>query len=223
MNKDSLGDRMKGYESVSKYRLLNKTPVILRVDGKAFHTFTRKMAKPYDEVLIETMVLAGEQTAKEMMGFVFGYHQSDEFSFYINDTKKITSEAWFGNEIQKLCSITASTFTANFNDILGAKARFDCRAFNVPLDDVPNYFVWRQQDWIRNSIQMLAGYYFSYKELHKKSQSDMHELLHTKGINWSKLSNRLKNGTFITKREERLSLPLDYYDIRLLLEMVESS
>lgn len=218
MNKDSLGDRMKKYEGVSKYRLLDKTPVILRVDGKAFHTFTRGMNKPYDEILIEAMVLAGEQTAKEMMGFVLGYHQSDEFSFYINNTKKLTSEAWFGNEVQKLCSITASTFTANFNEILGTRARFDCRAFNIPLDDVPNYFIWRQQDWIRNSVQMLTGHYFSHKQLQNKSQSDMHEMLHGLGINWGNLNNHLKNGTFISNRDERFSSKQNYESLMTMVE-----
>lgn len=213
MKKDNLGDRMKKYEGVSKYRLLDKTPVILRVDGKAFHTFTRGMNKPYDQILIETMVLAGEQTAKEIMGFVIGYHQSDEFSFYINNTKKLTSEAWFDNEVQKLCSITASTFTANFNDILGTKARFDCRVFSIPFDDVPNYFIWRQQDWIRNSLQMLAGHYFSHKELHKKSQVHMHEMLNALGIDWNDMAHYLKYGTFITKQEERLYAKMNYDSI----------
>lgn len=218
MKKDNLGDRMKKYEGVSKYRILDKTPVILRVDGKAFHTFTRGMNKPYDLELILAMVIAGEKTAKEMMGFVVGYHQSDEFSFYINNTKKLTSEAWFGNEVQKLCSITASMFTANFNDILGTKAVFDCRAFNIPFDDVPNYFIWRQKDWIRNSLQMLASHYFSHKQLQNKNQVDMHEMLNSSGINWSNLASHLKNGTFINKSGERISTVLDYSTIEELIK-----
>ena len=218
MKKDSLGDRMKKYESVTKYRLVDKTPVILRVDGKAFHTFTRGMNKPYDEVLIEAMVLAGEYTAKEMMGFILGYHQSDEFNFYINNTKKLKSESWFDNEIQKLCSITASLFTSNFNDILGTKAVFDCRAFNVPYDDVPNYFIWRQRDWIRNSVQMLAGHYFSHNELQGKSQSDMHQMLYEKGVNWADLDDRLKNGTFVSREDDRLNRKLDYENLKMIID-----
>jgi len=218
MKSDNLGDRMKKYESVAKYRLLDKTPVILRIDGKAFHTFTRGMSKPYDEILIEAMVLAGEYTSKEMMGFVLGYHQSDEFSFYINNTKKITSESWFDNEIQKLCSVTASLFTSNFNKILGTKAVFDCRAFNLPESDIPNYFIWRQRDWIRNSVHMLASSYFSHKELQGKSQPDMHQMLYEKGVNWTDLNDRLKNGTFISSENDRLSRKLDYDNLKTIID-----
>jgi len=218
MGKDNLGDRMKKYELASKYILTNRTPVILRVDGKAFHTFTRHMEKPYDARLIESMVLSGEQTAKEMMGFAIGYHQSDEFSFYINNIKKISSESWFDNEIQKLCSITASMFTTNFNSILSSRAYFDCRAFNIPDDDVPNYFIWRQKDWIRNSTQMLARTYFSHKELQGKSQSDIHEMLYQKNVNWANLPDNLKNGTLITSDKQRIHSKLDYENLKLFID-----
>ena len=214
MNKDSLGDRIKGYEHVTNYRLPNRIPVILRVDGKAFHTFTRGMYKPFDGKLIESMVRAGERTAKNMMGFVLGYHQSDEFTFYLNNVQSLESQSWFNNEILKLTSITASMFTSYFNkEMGGTEAVFDCRAFSVPFEDVPNVFIWRQQDWERNSVQMLARYHFSHKQCDRKNKSNLHEMLHSIGVNWNDLDSVLKNGTFITKDGNRHYNKMNYSDI----------
>ena len=109
--------------------------------------------------------------------------------------------------------MTASIFTSNFNYILSTRAVFDCRAFNIPEDDVPNYFIWRQQDWIRNSVQMLARHYFSHKECEGKSQSDLNEMLFQNDINWANLPSHLKNGTFITNENDRLDAKLNYSDL----------
>lgn len=91
-NKDTLGDRVKKYESVSKTTLLPRGYIVLRIDGKAFHTFTRGMKKPFDDKLIEAMVNAGQKVAKEMMGFKLGYHQSDEVTFVLTDTDSFDSQ-----------------------------------------------------------------------------------------------------------------------------------
>jgi tRNA(His) 5'-end guanylyltransferase len=148
-----ISDRIKRYEMASKTILLPRSYIILRVDGRAFHTFTRGMDKPFDHKLSEAMLTAGEKVAKEIDGFRLGYHQSDEFSFAMTDTQDYESQYWFGGEVQKLCSITASLFTAHFNKAMaGTVAAFDCRAFNVPVDDVANVFIWRQRDWERNSL-----------------------------------------------------------------------
>ena len=208
----SLGDRIKRYEQTSKTTLLPNSFVVLRVDGKAFHTFTRGMEKPFDKKLTESMVKAGEMVAKDMQGFVLGYHQSDEFTFVLTDTKSFESELWFDREVQKLCSVTASLFTAFFNrEMDGTVAAFDCRAFNVPKDDIPNVFVWRQQDWERNSLQMYARSFFSHKQLHNKNHNDIHEMLHSIQRNWATdLKDVFKNGTFITKDCERINKNLNY-------------
>jgi hypothetical protein len=58
---------------------------------------------------------------------------------------------------------------------------------------------WRQKDWERNSIQMLAQAHFSHKQLHGKNGPGMHEMLHGKGVNWAKLDNKWKNGVVIYK------------------------
>jgi tRNA(His) 5'-end guanylyltransferase len=198
---DSLGDRIKRYESVSSPRLLTKCPVFIRVDGKAFHSWTRSLDKPFDGSFIKSMVVAAKETAEQMQGFKLGYVQSDEATFMLSDYDSEKSQGWFGYELNKIVSISASLFTAHFNEInpymCSSLALFDSRAFNVPLDDAPNVFVWRQKDWHRNSLQMLARAHFSHRELNGKKAPDMHEMLHAKGINWADLPAQLKNGTFI--------------------------
>ena len=216
---DNLGNRMKQYERVSKNFLLSKTPVILRVDGKAFHTFTKDFQRPFDYSLIRAMLEAGKEVAKNAMGFVFGYHQSDEFSFYLTNTQNLNSEMWFGGEVQKLCSVTASIFTARFSSLLGTNAYFDCRAFNVPENDAPNYFVWRQKDWIRNSIQMLASSQFSHISLQGKNRESMKKMLLENGTDWESLPPKLKYGTFLTSDLEEISEEDTYAGLCFLMNL----
>lgn len=211
-------ERIKKYEFASRTILLPRSYILLRIDWKAFHTFTKDMGKPFDDKLIECMVKAWERTAKEMMGFVIWYHQSDEFTFCITDLESFESQVWFWGEVQKLCSVTASMFWAYFNkEMWGTEAIFDCRAFNVPNDDVPNVFIWRQRDWERNSLQMFARDTFTHKELNNKKKWDMHEMLHEQGKNWAKLQPVYKNGTFITKDGRRVNDKLTYSEISHLL------
>lgn len=114
-NKDSLGDRMKGYERVPKTILVKRTPVIIRLDGKAFHTFTRGFNKPYDVVLSNAMIRTMEHLCRNIQGCVFGYTQSDEITLVLVDYKTLNTSAWFDNEVQKMCSVSASMATAYFN------------------------------------------------------------------------------------------------------------
>ena len=132
----NLGDRIKSYENVSNNFLTNRSPVFIRIDGKCFHSFTKKMQRPFDMKLIESMIIAGEKTAKEMMCFKLGYQQSDEFTFMLLNNENHDTQSWYNNEINKLVSISASLFTAYFNkEMGGTTAVFDSRAFNVPYDD----------------------------------------------------------------------------------------
>jgi len=115
-NKDSLGDRMKeNYENRFKFKLLRRTPVIVRIDGKAFHSFTRGFNKPFDKVLSNAMDKTMQQLCENIQGCVFGYTQSDEITLILNDYKKLESSAWFDNEVQKICSVAASMATMYFN------------------------------------------------------------------------------------------------------------
>jgi tRNA(His) 5'-end guanylyltransferase len=112
---DSLGDRMKTYENVTRTHLTRRTPVIIRIDGKAFHTFTRGFFKPFDVVLVKSMQDTMKYLCENIEGCVLGYTQSDEITLVLCDYKKLTSQAWFNNNIQKMCSISASMATLEFN------------------------------------------------------------------------------------------------------------
>lgn len=115
IKKDSLGDRMKTYESIPKTFLTRRVPVIIRLDGKAFHTFTRGMKKPFDNILIQTMQDTMKYLCENIQGCVLGYTQSDEITLVLTDYETITTDAWFGYNVQKMTSISASMATLAFN------------------------------------------------------------------------------------------------------------
>ncbi len=197
-----LGDRMKAYERVSDWRLSPKSWVIIRVDGRAFHSYLRRARKPFDDDVIRAMQEATWRTAKDMHGIKLSYTQSDEASFAISTTDSIKGEDWLGYRYSKLVSLTASAFTVHFNQAYPrGGAQFDSRAFSIPETEVGNYFVWRQKDWERNSLIMLSRAHFSHKELVGKKTADMHEMLWRAGINWSDLPAVQKTGTFFVARD----------------------
>lgn len=247
MKKDELGTRMKEfYEEIPKTRLMRRCPVILRIDGKAFHTFTKGFQRPFDNVLIQTMQDTMLYLCENIQGCVFGYTQSDEISLVLVDYKKLNSSAWFDYEVQKMCSIAASMATMIFNKYFikyaNSKARqieseklscgidddteeyikkckeyrkladtyrkavdkgamFDARCFNIPKEEVTNYFLWRQNDASRNSIQMLGQAYFSHKELDKKKITDIQDMLMNKyNVNWNDLETHKKIGSCCVKK-----------------------
>ena len=201
---DSLGDRMKqNYELPARFYLTRRMPVIVRIDGRAFHTFTRNFPKPFSCKFTDSMVVAAMTVAGEMQGFKLGYIQSDEASFLLTDYDELQTEPWFGYNKSKLESVSASIMAAAFArcmKLVGVTdlATFDARAFNVPENDVVNYFLWRAKDWHRNSISMYTQSFFSHKELQEKSCTDMHEMLHEIGRSWTvDLMDEEKNGTFL--------------------------
>ena len=113
---DNLGKRMKEfYEQVPKTRLVRRMPVAIRIDGKAFHTFTRGFQKPFDKVLMQSMQETTKYLCENVQGCVFGYTQSDEITLILVDYKELDTSAWFDYEVQKLCSISASMATMAFN------------------------------------------------------------------------------------------------------------
>lgn len=202
-----IGTRMKkNYEDRSSSFLTRRMPVILRIDGKAFHTYTRPFKRPFSDKLNRAFVHTAHKMGKEIQGAKFAYHQSDEVSFLITDFDHLTTEAWFDYNVQKMTSVAASLFTGYFNNFMEKDspvsdkygiATFDARVFNIPKEEVVNYFLWRQQDWWRNSISMLTRHYYSHKECHRKKTKDMHDMLHEKGVNWNDLPFKWKNGSCI--------------------------
>lgn len=113
--KDSLGDRMKGYENISRIYLTKRSPVIIRIDGKAFHTFTRGFAKPFDKFFMRAMQLTAQKLCEVISGCKLAYIQSDEINLLLTDYDTIDTQPWFDNNLQKLVSVSASIVTLAFN------------------------------------------------------------------------------------------------------------
>lgn len=213
--KDDLGKRMKSnYEDRTRFYLPRRTFTIIRIDGKAFHSYTRGLNKPFDINLMNDMDTTAIHLCKNIQGCKFAYVQSDEISLLLTDFTEITTDAWFDGNIQKIVSISASLATSHFNYIRMLRysstkwittylnANFDSRVFTIPDKiEVENYFIWRQKDAIRNSISMTAQSLYSHKQLEGKSQSDMQEMCFQKGINWNDMPNGFKRGRTIIKED----------------------
>lgn len=225
MDKTTLGDRMKNnYENISRYYLTRRMPVIIRIDGKAFHTFTRGFKKPFDDIFVKTMQDTMKYLCENIQGCVLGYTQSDEISLVLVDYAELTTDAWFGNNLQKMCSVSASMTTMAFNKLfysnipadeensgtyykaLEKGAMFDSRVFTIPKEEVYNALIWRQQDATRNSIQSVGQANFSQKELHGQSCNNIQDMLMTqKGINWNDYATTLKRGSCCIKVDDGLT------------------
>lgn len=187
----NLEERMKqNYEHPYRIQLPKRMPVILRLDGKAFHTFTRHMNKPFDTELILLMQDVTKHLLENIQNAVLGYTQSDEISILLMNYSKFTTESWFDNTLQKMVSISAAmassyaTLEYNYNHLYDNEPvpipprkyiHFDSRVFVLPESEVNNYFVSRQQDCQRNSIQMVAQSLYSHKSLQKLSCKDLIE------------------------------------------------
>lgn len=196
---DSLGDRMKGYERVWKAALPRRMPVILRVDGRAFHTVTRGMRRPFDDEFMAVMDLVAVRLASHIDGAAIGYVQSDEISLLVHTYKRFASMPWFDNEVQKMTSIAASVAAVTFSLQAQMPVEFDARVFVLPEAEVANYFLWRQQDASRNSIQMVARSLYSHKELDHVKTNELQELCHQRGVNWNDIPTHQKRGRCVVK------------------------
>lgn len=195
-----IGDRMKQYyEHPWSMTLPMRMPTIIRLDGRTFHTFTRGLAKPFDLPFINSMADLALYLCGEISTAQLAYVQSDEISILLHPYKKLVTQGWFGNEIQKMVSISSGLASSYFSQKVGRLAVFDSRVFVLPEEEVVNYFIWRQQDWTKNSIQMLARHFYSTKELHGKHGKEMMDMIFAKGENWDKLPTHVKRGSCIKK------------------------
>lgn len=203
----SLGDRMKGYEAVFDGALVRRSPVIVRVDGKAFHSLTRGMERPFDYDFAKCMNTAAIALCEEAQGAKLAYAQSDEISVVLTDYDTLQTEGWFGYRVQKMASVAAAIATAAFGEEFRvrfpdrtSRPLFDARVFVLPRDEVVNYFVWRQRDAVRNSISATAQAHFSPRELHGKDSGQMQEMLfQQKGINWNNTPIAFKRGRCVVR------------------------
>jgi tRNA(His) guanylyltransferase len=226
MSNDSLGDRMKSYEDCYRTHLPIRMPVIIRVDGKAFHSYTKgkkydgtpngaPLGNPVDAGLVECMNDTAIALCEEIQGAQIAYVQSDEISILLNNYKTTDTQSWFDNTLQKMVSISSAVASVRFSlnswKIWGVidteevpqpiiePAFFDARAFVLHKEEVCNYFIWRQQDATRNSVQMLARSLYSHRECTDKNNSELQELIFQKGINWNDCPIPQKRGRCVIK------------------------
>lgn len=229
---DGFGDRMKNLEFCYRFMIPKKSYVCIRLDGKSFHTFTKGLDRPFDKGLMDDMDSTTKYLCENISGCKIGYTQSDEITLILSDKDSIETEPWFGNNLQKLCSVAASMCTAKFNQLrrdrwytygtlelnpepysehkslvykrqVETLAFFDARVFVLPNEaDVYSVLQWRSNDASRNSVSSVAQSLYSHKELHGKSNSDMQEMIFQKGINWNDYSYREKRGGTFAKVEK---------------------
>lgn len=209
MNKISLGDRMKLYEGYETNRaFMPLLPIMVRLDGKSFHSFTRGFQRPYDERMSSLM----KEITKQLVIFSsakIGYTQSDEITLVLY-SESLDSQVFFDGSIFKTISVLASFASAIFNKLLSEYLPekinetpiFDCRAWNVPSKyEAINCLIWRELDATKNSISMASQSYFSHKQLMGKTGSDKQEMLFSAGVNWNDYPAFFKRGVYFQRRK----------------------
>ena len=207
---DPLGDRMKGFEGAeAQRRLMTGLPILARLDGKAFHTFTKGLERPFCKPFHDLMVATTKYLVEETNA-VIGYTQSDEITLVLwADPAKPKSQTFLDGRVLKLTSILASYATAYFNrelpKYLHMKERlaaFDCRVWNVPSEtEAVNVLVWREQDAAKNSILCAAQHHFNHKSIQGLDVNQLQEKLFTEaGVNWGQdYLPCQKRGTYVRK------------------------
>lgn len=220
----SLAARMKRYEQPTRLVLPPRTLTIIRVDGRAFHSYLRHAERPFDFDFIDHMGQVAAALCEEISGAVLAYHQSDEISVIVQDFATHGTQPWFGGELQKIVSLSASIATAHLARLRpGPIATFDARAFTIgDPAEVANYLIWRQRDAVKNSITMAAQARFSAKRLHGMHSGQRQELLWSEaGINWNDYPAAAKRGQVAVRRVGERGVR--YTDKRTGVEQVTSA
>lgn len=220
--KDDLGDRMKLYEKAESGRcLMPMLPVLARIDGRAFHSFTRGMARPFDAVFSHCMIETTKTLVRDT-GACMGYTQSDEITLAWH-SQSMRTQIWFDGRVAKMTSQLAAQATLTFYRlVLGALPQyadrlptFDARVWNVPnRTEGANVFLWREWDATKNSLSMAASAYYSPKELHGKNSPQKHDMLLAKGVNWNDYPLFFKRGVYVQRRT--VSQPFSVTELKLL-------
>jgi len=219
--KDEFGDRIKDYEKTFDYKLLNRSPILIRLDGNSFSKLTKnlKFEKPYDEVFNNAMLSATTAVLEYCSGACIAYTQSDEITVLLRNDQTLDTSPFLSNRIQKICSLVASTCSVAFNNYLSFQSKhqifnelnavFDCRVFVVPKEEVNNVFLWRQQDCWKNCVSAVAhfglcdkyGRKTAQKMLHGKGASDRQELIFTElGMNMNDYPTKYKRGICVVRK-----------------------
>lgn len=224
MANDGLGDRCKEYEGAEAgRRAMRGLPLLARLDGRAFHTFTRDLARPYEPAMSRCMIETARHLVAECNAAV-AYTQSDEITLAWYEPSGSERDYLFDGRFQKVASVLAGLASARFVQLvareLPAKAdevpHFDCRVWQVPtVADAVDVFVWREDDATKNSVSMAASAYYPPARLHGQDSAAKHELLHAVGVNWNDYPAFFKRGTYLQRRprerrltdEERARIP----------------
>lgn len=226
--KDELGDRMKLYEGAEAgRRLMPLLPVMARIDGRAFHSFTKGMARPFDAVFSACMVDTTAALVRDT-GSCMGYTQSDEITlaWHSNNHK---SQIWFDGRIAKMTSQLAAQATLIFYRLILERMpeyaerlpTFDARVWNVPnRAEGANVFLWREWDATKNSLSMAAAAHYSHKQLHGKNSQQKHDMLFGVGVNWNDYPAFFKRGTYVQRRAVRT--PFSHEELQRLPEKHEA-
>ena len=251
MNAFDLDKRMKEYEIRNRYYLQKRTPVIIRLNMKSGHNFTKGFKRPFDEVFIKSMQATAKYLCENIQNCKLSYQQSDEITLLLVDYDKLSTDCFFDYRVDKLCSIVASMATMAFNkffrdnvgdylyenyddqyladyietlqNAVDKGAMFDARCFNIPKEEVTNLVYWRQLDASRNSIQMVGQACFSHKELQNKSCNDIQDMLMIqKGINWNDFPTYQKRGSCCIKKEYAVNENGEEVEIDYITDVDES-
>lgn len=213
---DDLGDRQKWFENLANPKLIRKLPVMARLDGRAFHTFTKGFKRPFDPRL----TLAMQTTMSSFMepfGPTLGYTQSDEITLcWLPENNTFEKPFQFDGNVRKLTSLLAAHASVTFNEVLKGlpgfegetfRALFDCRVWNVPdLETAADNFKWREMDATKNSVSMLASSLYSEKELNGKSTKQRIAMIEEKGQSWADLAPCYKRGSYVKRASVLKSL-----------------
>ena len=210
----TLSDRILNHERATDYAIDPDSPLVIRVDGRAFHTLLRDADRPFDRGVMEFMNRIAIKLCEEVDNTKLAYIQSDEISLLV--WLEGNAMPWLNHRVQKLASVAASIATAkavklnylipSYDDIT-----FDARVFPLPHEELIDYLTYRQFDWIRNSVMMLARSHFSQRELQGKKQDTLIEMLSTRGDDWNRYPADIRYGRMCYKSLVRKHVDNEYY------------
>lgn len=207
---DAMGDRMKEFEGIETgQRFIPLLPIVVRLDGRSFSSYTKWMERPYDVLMSRTMIETTKALVRETNA-VIGYTQSDEITLILY-SDAFDSEIWFDGKKQKMISCLASFCSVTFYRLIceanpekktAPLPTFDCRAYNAPSKtEAVNAVLWREKDATKNAISSAARSLYSHKDIEGKTGSEKQEMLFAKGVNFNKYPAAFKRGTFIQRRK----------------------
>ena len=207
---DDFGDRMKAYEAIETGRTIGaQHPVCVRIDGRAFSTFTRGMRRPFDERMSAAMINTAKRLVEKTLPRI-AYTQSDEISLIYLGAEG--AEPMFGGKQHKITSVLASMAASAFqveirrafgeagNDMAERLPHFDARTFELPsVSEAANVILWRAMDARKNAVSMATRAHYSTKAMHGKDQSDMRSMLAAANVDFEAYPVHFKRGTFLRR------------------------